>query len=250
MTSSGSTTDRGTDGAGDGNVNPAGVSPPAFMGAGVSSAPTAGLRCTAGRRALPPPRSFLCWPWTRVGVPVGRSRNESRVCECQNCIQRLVCFFDFESSDDHLIPHVPLNDPGVRLAGTGVCLSSGENKSSGESIGVAMGCVGGWPWLPPSELGGPIGAGVICAALDGARWLRGERRGGRRGTELGGPIGAGVICAASSPPVWLGRERGDVLVSQRHRSNPSARSHKNNDNFELSRVISNRGKGLGASRSP
>lgn len=91
-------------------------------------------------------------------------------------------------------PVVPLNEPGVRRAGTGVCFSGGENRSRGESMGVAIGCEGAWPWDPPAD----PGPGVGCA--EGARWFRGLRRGDRRGTDEGGPMGAGVICAASSPP--------------------------------------------------
>ena len=58
---------------------------------------------------------------------------------------------------------VPLNEPGVRRAGTGVCLSWGENRSRGESMGVAIGCEGAWPWEPPAD----PGPGVGCA--EGAR---------------------------------------------------------------------------------
>ena len=61
-------------------------------------------------------------------------------------------------------------------------------------MGVAIGCEGAWPWEPPAD----PGPGVGCA--EGARWFRGLRRGDRRGTDEGGPMGAGVICAASSPP--------------------------------------------------
>ena len=89
---------------------------------------------------------------------------------------------------------VPLNEPGVRRAGTGVCFSWGEKRSRGESMGVAIGCEGAWPWEPPAD----PGPGVGCA--EGARWFRGLRRGDRRGTDEGGPMGAGVICATSSPP--------------------------------------------------
>lgn len=68
-TSSGSTTERGADGAGDGNVNPAGV--PIVFGApiGVTSAAVAPRATKDGRRALPPPRSLRSVVFA-VGVPV------------------------------------------------------------------------------------------------------------------------------------------------------------------------------------
>jgi hypothetical protein len=100
----------------------------------------------------------------------------------------------FYRASSVVAPVVPLNEPGVRRAGTGVCFSGGENRSRGEAMGVAIGCEGAWPWEPPAD----PGPGVGCA--EGARWFRGLRRGDRRGTDEGGPMGAGVICAASSPP--------------------------------------------------